>query len=78
MESFRHLVGTGKMIPILLDAYTSRCTEELVQADRIFPHLDHQLIIFYSENLDRSHPNIARRNLYVGIVHLITHALRKV
>ena len=33
--------GTGKLIPLLLDAGTSRCTRSPQQADGIFPHLTH-------------------------------------
>ena len=33
--------GTGKLIPLLLDAGTSRCTRLPPPADGIFPHLTH-------------------------------------
>ena len=33
--------GTGKLIPLLLDAGTSRCTRIPQQADGVFPHLTH-------------------------------------
>ena len=31
--------GTGKLIPLLLDVGTSKCTKSLQQVDGIFPHL---------------------------------------
>ena len=33
--------GTGKLIPLLLDMGTSRCTRSPQKADGIFPHLTH-------------------------------------
>ena len=33
--------GTGKLIPLLLDAGTSRCTRLPLPTDGIFPHLTH-------------------------------------
>ena len=38
---FGPLSGTGKLIPLLLDAGTSRCTRLPSPTDGIFPHLAH-------------------------------------
>ena len=41
--------GTGKLIPLLLDAGTSRCTRLPPPTDGIFPHLTHSHTSFTAQ-----------------------------